>query len=51
MGLENIIKMYDILQKPAYAIPTVHIAGTNGKGSVAVKIAEVLRLSGYRTGD
>ncbi|GMI01369.1 hypothetical protein TrLO_g1141 [Triparma laevis f. longispina] len=31
-------------------IGIIHIAGTNGKGSVSYKIAESLRLSGYKTG-
>ncbi len=30
--------------------PTIHIAGTNGKGSTAAMIASVLTASGYRTG-
>ena len=29
---------------------SIHIAGTNGKGSVATKIANVLSLNGYKTG-
>lgn len=35
-----------------YPIPknTIHIAGTNGKGSVSLKVAEGLRLSGYKVG-
>lgn len=38
------------LGNPQDSFKTIHIAGTNGKGSVASKIAEVLRLSGYRVG-
>ncbi len=38
------------LGNPASAYPVIHIAGTNGKGSVATKIARVLSLSGYRVG-
>ena len=30
--------------------PCIHIAGSNGKGTVAWKIAETLRCNGYRTG-
>ncbi len=32
------------------AYPTIHVAGTNGKGSVATKIARTLERSGYRVG-
>lgn len=35
---------------PERAFPTVHIAGTNGKGSVSTKIARALEYSGYRVG-
>ena len=35
---------------PQDAFPCVHVTGTNGKGSVTFKLAEVLRESGLRTG-
>lgn len=35
---------------PSSSYKTVHVAGSNGKGSVASKIAKVLELSGYRVG-
>ena len=35
---------------PQNDFPSIHIAGTNGKGSVAYKIAESLTLAGYRVG-
>lgn len=38
------------LGHPERTYPTVHIAGTNGKGTVAVKIAAVLEENGYRVG-
>jgi dihydrofolate synthase/folylpolyglutamate synthase len=38
------------LDFPTFAYPTIHIAGSNGKGSVTTKIAKVLELSGYRVG-
>ena len=50
LGLENINALYNLHGKPTHDIPIVHIAGTNGKGSVALKVAEVLRLSGLTTG-
>jgi dihydrofolate synthase/folylpolyglutamate synthase len=38
------------LGNPHLAIPSVHIAGTNGKGSTAAMIASVMTVSGYTTG-
>lgn len=49
-GLENINKLCTSLGNPHQDYPTVHIAGTNGKGSTAAMIASVLTASGYKTG-
>ncbi len=38
------------LGNPYLGVPTVHIAGTKGKGSTAAMCAAVLRAAGYRTG-
>ena len=35
---------------PEAAVPVVHVAGTNGKGSVCAMVDQTLRLAGYRTG-
>jgi len=35
---------------PEKAFPSVHVAGSNGKGSVAFKIAKALEFSGYKVG-
>jgi len=40
----------EALLHPHRAYPTIHVAGTNGKGSVCHKIAKALSLSGYRVG-
>lgn len=50
MGLNNVQKIHDALGKPADGLPAVHIAGTNGKGSVALKMARSLQLGGIKTG-
>lgn len=50
MGLENTMKLYDLLDRPMSNVPIVHVAGTNGKGSVSLKTAECLSRSGLRTG-
>jgi dihydrofolate synthase/folylpolyglutamate synthase len=49
LGLSNSLKMQHLLDFPDRSFPTVHIAGTNGKGSVAIKIASTLEAAGYRT--
>ncbi len=35
---------------PQFSIKTIHVAGTNGKGSVSMKIAKALELSGHKVG-
>lgn len=45
--IESILKHF---QNPHKTFPSVHIAGTNGKGQVAAKIAHALYLGGYRAG-
>lgn len=49
-GLNRILRLLDALDHPEQAFPTVHIAGTNGKGSVAAMLASVLSQAGYRVG-
>src|SRR5512135_587771 len=40
----------EALGHPEHAVPSVLIAGTNGKGSTASTLASILRAAGYRTG-
>jgi dihydrofolate synthase/folylpolyglutamate synthase len=49
-GLERIEQFAAALGNPQHAVPCIHIAGTNGKGSVAAMLATVLRSAGWRTG-
>ena len=49
-NLDNTIALDNHLGNPHRAFDAVHIAGTNGKGSVSEMIYEVLRAAGYRTG-
>lgn len=49
-NLSNLLKIAEKLGHPERQFPSVHIAGTNGKGSVAFKMAEVLKNNGYRVG-
>jgi dihydrofolate synthase / folylpolyglutamate synthase len=48
--LENISVLLERLGRPDRAYPTVHIAGTNGKGSTAAFMEAILRQAGFRTG-
>ncbi len=50
LGLENIKTLLNLLGNPHKKIPTIHIAGTNGKGSVAHFLAEILRIEGFKVG-
>ena len=49
-GLENITILAEDLGQPHRALPCVHIAGTNGKGSTAAMLESILRAAGIRTG-
>lgn len=49
-GLENIRILLEELGNPQEAFPSIHVAGTNGKGSTSAMIAAALRRHGYRTG-
>ena len=50
LGLENPGKLMDILGRPEMSFRSIHIAGTNGKGSTSAIIASILREHGFRTG-
>ena len=49
-GLERIKMLLDMLGNPQDSLKFVHVAGTNGKGSVCQMISSVLKASGYKTG-
>src|SRR6202022_2703132 len=48
--LENISALTERLGRPERSFPTVHIAGTNGKGSTAAFVEAILRDAGFPTG-
>ncbi|MEB3004080.1 folylpolyglutamate synthase/dihydrofolate synthase family protein [Capnocytophaga sp. G2] len=48
--LDNILLLCDHLGNPQEKFPTIHIAGTNGKGSSSHAIASVLQEAGYKVG-
>jgi len=49
-NLDNTIKLCEALGNPQKHFKTIHIAGTNGKGSSSHSIAAVLQTAGYKTG-
>jgi dihydrofolate synthase / folylpolyglutamate synthase len=48
--LSNTIKLLELLGEPQKSFRSVHIAGTNGKGSVSHMLASILHSAGYKTG-
>ncbi|MBZ4666636.1 folylpolyglutamate synthase/dihydrofolate synthase family protein [Mahella sp.] len=50
LGLENISYLLQLLGNPHKKLRCIHIAGTNGKGSVAAMAASILDKAGYKTG-
>jgi dihydrofolate synthase/folylpolyglutamate synthase len=50
LGLENIQRLLRELKVPGKNQRIVHVAGTNGKGSVCAIIDAICRAQGYRTG-
>jgi dihydrofolate synthase/folylpolyglutamate synthase len=50
LGLDNIKELLQRLGDPQDEFRCVHVAGTNGKGSVSAMLASILREQGYRTG-
>lgn len=49
-GLGNMLVFSELLGNPHLSLRTVHVAGTNGKGSVSTMLASVLAASGLRAG-
>ncbi len=49
-GLDRINRLLSALDHPQKRFPSIHIGGTNGKGSTAAMVASILRQAGYRVG-
>ena len=49
-GIDRMAAWVDALGRPHLKTPVIHIAGTNGKGSVAAMLEAILRRAGWRTG-
>eukprot|EP01032_Pedospumella_encystans_P014808 gene14808-16980_t len=50
ISLANTKRLYEIIGSPLDEIPTLHVGGTNGKGTTSFKLSEVLKANGVRTG-
>lgn len=49
-GLDRILMLLDKMGNPQNSLSFLHVAGTNGKGSVCAVASSVLRCAGYKTG-
>lgn len=50
LGLDRVRTFLDLLGEPHLCAPAVHVAGTNGKGSVCAYVTQALVAAGYRVG-
>src|SRR3954464_13839211 len=49
-GIDRMRRLVDELGHPERSYPVVHVAGTNGNGSVSAMLESILRTAGWRTG-
>ena len=50
LGLDRIKSVLEIFSNPQDKLKYIHVAGTNGKGSVCAMLESILRNAGYKTG-
>ncbi|MEL7658549.1 MAG: Mur ligase family protein, partial [Bacillota bacterium] len=50
LGLERMTRLMELLGNPQESMKVIHVAGTNGKGSVCRYLYSVLQENGYKTG-
>ena len=50
LGLENTIRLLEAMGNPQERLRFIHVAGTNGKGSVCAMLDSCLCAAGYKTG-
>ncbi|MBP7273415.1 MAG: bifunctional folylpolyglutamate synthase/dihydrofolate synthase [Saprospiraceae bacterium] len=48
--LTNILALCELLDNPQHKFKSIHIAGTNGKGSTSYMMAAILQANGFKTG-
>lgn len=49
-GIDRMVRLAEALGHPEQALPLIHVAGTNGKGSVSAMLDAILHAAGWRTG-
>ena len=49
-NLDNTLQLDEMFGRPHQQFSTIHVAGTNGKGSVSHMLASILHAAGYKTG-
>lgn len=49
-SLQDVRALLEAMGSPDRRIPAIHVAGTNGKGSVCAFLTSVFREAGYKTG-
>ncbi|MBW1896017.1 MAG: bifunctional folylpolyglutamate synthase/dihydrofolate synthase, partial [Deltaproteobacteria bacterium] len=49
-GLDTITRLLRGLENPQNRFPSIHVAGTNGKGSIAAFLSSILDRGGYKVG-
>ncbi len=50
LGLESSDRLLEVLGNPQEEVPIIHVAGSNGKGSVCAYLSSILIAAGYRVG-
>ena len=50
LGLENPRQLAELAGNPQDRLKIIHVAGTNGKGSVCAMLECIYRVQGYKTG-
>jgi len=50
LGLENPLKLAALAGNPQHSLQIIHVAGTNGKGSVCAMLESIYREAGYKIG-
>src|SRR6187401_529240 len=50
LGLENTLRLAELLGNPQDRLRFIHVAGTNGKGSTCAMLESIYRAAGFRVG-
>ena len=49
-GIDRMSRFIELLEFPQESFPIIHVAGTNGKGSVCAMLDSIYRANGYNVG-